>query len=184
MEDFILYVQSKLNDKCLDWFRKMAQTSMFNEIGKMIVYLTKNLPESEEIVELILNENQSIVRFTTKLTQWKTVDIDKIKFLLDKREITVVINKITPDMSDQFLSLFSSNKVHKQYNDHLIYSCLLNKTLDKLRFFLNYKPSVKSIAILSEICEGEPEEYNPNVIYNILLQHKCNVSKFNRALCV
>jgi hypothetical protein len=179
MEDFILHFQEKANDKCLEWFRRISQSSMLFEIGKMIVYLTKNLPETEEILELILNEKISLSQFPTKLTQWKNVDVDKIKFLLDKKEITVIINKITPEMSDKFLSLFSSNKVRKQYYDHLIYSCLLNKTLDKLRFFLKYKPSTKTVASLSEICEGELAEYDPNMIYNILLQHKCNVSKFH-----
>uniref|UniRef100_A0A6C0KQG7 Uncharacterized protein n=1 Tax=viral metagenome TaxID=1070528 RepID=A0A6C0KQG7_9ZZZZ len=182
MEDFIYYYEQNLSDKCVDWFLRMCKKLQFEDLTEMLLYLTKNLPQSEEVFDKIISQSQFKSRCASKITQWKAVDIDKIKTLLNKTEIFVYINKLTVDMSDEFINVFCSPRVQKQYDEHLIFMCHLNDSLDKLYFFHDYKPSAKSVDVLLELCEGDPKTYDPKTICTVLSQNfNC---KFQHTLCV
>jgi hypothetical protein len=141
-------------------------------MSEMILFLTKNLDESTEVLDQIVKEPGFICRCITSITQWQSVPLDNIKKLLEKTEISVVINKLKLDMSDEFINMFLSPKIKKLYSTHLISMCCLNKSIDKLSLLTEYKPSTQSIAMLFEICEGEPENYDPKKVYALIQRNR------------
>ena len=168
MEQFIFYYRSKLNDKCIEWFRHMSTRLCFKELSEMLLFLTKNLDESTQVLDEIVKEPGFSCRCITSITQWQGVPLNNIRKLLEKTEISVVINKLKPDMNDEFINIFLLPKIKKLYGTHLISMCCLNGTIDKLSLLTDYEPSTQSINTLFEICEGEPENYDPKKVYPLI----------------